>query len=112
MTDSTERQMYKLYDKNDLLLLVSDIHRTRNYGFTASIRPITAHERTTLFKSLSEVIIEISGNTRGPEQAFVLLFADGLFRGFLRLQRRLVEFLPCERCYSEFAQFSCVKYTT
>ncbi len=44
---------------------VSVIHQKRNYGVPRAIRPIRAHERTALFKSQSEVIIEIPGNTRG-----------------------------------------------
>ena len=40
-------------------------------------------ERTAIFKSQLEPIIENPGNTRGAEQAFGRWFADGLYRGLV-----------------------------
>ncbi len=68
---------------------VSGLRRKRNYGFTRSTRPITAHEGTAICKSQSGAIIENPGNTRGAEQAFGHLFADGLYLDLGRLRRRL-----------------------
>jgi len=56
------------------LFCVSGIHRERNHqrnhGSTRSTRPIMVQERTAIFKSQLEPIIENPGNTRGAEQAF------------------------------------------
>ena len=73
------------------LFCISGIHREpnrqRNHGSTRSTRPTTVHERTAICKSQLEPIIENPGNT---EQAFGRWFADGLYQGLVRLQRRLV----------------------
>ena len=47
------------------LFCESGIHRKRNYGFTRSTRPITAHERTAICKSQLEAITKKPSNTRG-----------------------------------------------
>ena len=52
------------------LFCESGIHRKRNYGFTRSTRPITAHERTAICKSQLEAIIKKPGNTRGVGTSF------------------------------------------
>ena len=56
------------------LFFVSGIHRKRNYGFTRSTRPITAHERTAICKSQLGAVIKKPGNTRGARNK--LLVAD------------------------------------
>ncbi len=57
-------------------------HQKRNYGVTRSTWPITADERTALFKSQSEVIIEIPGNTRGAGTSFCALIRRRTIPGF------------------------------
>ena len=71
------------------LFSVSGIHQERNHSFTRSTRPITVHKRTAICKSQLEPIIENPGNTPGADQAFGRWFAAGLYRGLVRLQRRL-----------------------
>ena len=78
------------------LFCVSGIHRERSYGSTTSTHPITVHERTAIYKSQLEPIIENPGNTWGAEQAFGRWFADGLYRGLVFLQRRLCNFQPSQ----------------
>ena len=59
------------------LFCVSGIHRKRNYGFTRSTRPITAHERTAICKSQLEAVIKKPGNTRGFGTSFWSLIRRG-----------------------------------
>ena len=56
---------------------VSGIHRKRNYGFTRSTRPITAHERTAICKSQLEAFTKKPGNTRGVGTTFWSLIIPG-----------------------------------
>ena len=61
---------------------VSDIHRTRNYGFTRSTQPITVHERAAIYKSQLEAIIKKPGNTRGVGTSFWSLIRRRTIPGF------------------------------
>ena len=52
------------------ILSITGVRRERNHGSARSTRPITVQERTAIWKSQLEPIIENPGNTRGAEQAF------------------------------------------
>ena len=64
------------------LFCVYDIHRTRNYGFTRSTQPITAHERTAIYKSQLEAIIRKPYNTQGVGTSFWSLICRRTIPGF------------------------------
>ena len=62
--------------------------------FTRSTQPITVHERTSICESQLEAIIVNPGNTLGggrrAKHACGRWFADGLYRGLVCLQSRLI----------------------